>query len=143
LIDYRGFEFHKRRQFLISTRNETLSIAAMCVSNLDRLPIAIHRCNTAPTPSGFAEIVSDDFQYFTGPVKISEGFRSRKRKTQAHGHVFRFEIDPSRYCTSLESAVASLVYFFLLLFFLLFFRQWRITRREDRHRDLRDFALRL
>jgi hypothetical protein len=60
-------------------------------------------------------------QYFTGPVKISEGFRSGKRKTQAHGHVFRFEIDPSRYCTSLESAVASLVYFFLLLFFCYFF----------------------
>jgi hypothetical protein len=25
------------------------------------LPVTIHRCDTAPTPTGFAEIVSDDF----------------------------------------------------------------------------------
>jgi len=40
--------------------NETLSVAAMCVSNPDRSPAAIHCGNTAPTPSGFAEIIGDD-----------------------------------------------------------------------------------
>jgi hypothetical protein len=34
----------------------------MCVNNPDRSPVAIHRCDTTPTPTGFAEIVSDDFR---------------------------------------------------------------------------------
>ena len=38
-----------------------LPVVAVCVSNEDRLSVAINRCDTAPTPSGFAEIVSDDF----------------------------------------------------------------------------------
>jgi hypothetical protein len=33
----------------------------MCVSNPDRSPMGINRFNAAPTPTGFAEIVSDDF----------------------------------------------------------------------------------
>src|SRR6266403_2136148 len=33
----------------------------MCVCNKDRSPARIHGCNTAPTPTGFAEIVGDDF----------------------------------------------------------------------------------
>jgi len=33
--------------FFISTHNETLSIAAMCVSNKDCLRVATHSCNTA------------------------------------------------------------------------------------------------
>ena len=31
----------------------------MRVSNEDRSPVGITRCDTAPTPTGFAEIVSD------------------------------------------------------------------------------------
>jgi hypothetical protein len=38
-----------------------LSIAAVSVSDKDRSPFTIHGCDTAPTPYGFAEIVSDDF----------------------------------------------------------------------------------
>jgi hypothetical protein len=38
-----------------------MTVAAMRVSNEDRSPVAIHRCDAAPTPTGFAEIVSDDF----------------------------------------------------------------------------------
>ena len=41
--------------------NETLSVTAMCVSNEDYSPAMIHGRNAAPTPTGFAEIVSDDF----------------------------------------------------------------------------------
>jgi hypothetical protein len=33
----------------------------MCVCNKDRSPARIHGCNTAPTETGFAEIVSDYF----------------------------------------------------------------------------------
>ena len=51
----------KRSQLFIRTHNETLSVAAMRVSDKDCSPFAIHSCDAAPTPSGFAEIVSDDF----------------------------------------------------------------------------------
>jgi hypothetical protein len=37
---------------------------AMHVGYPDRSPFAIHSCYTAPTPSGFAEIVGDDFPIF-------------------------------------------------------------------------------
>jgi hypothetical protein len=39
----RRFKFDKRRQFLISVHNETLSVAAMRVSNPDRSPVGINR----------------------------------------------------------------------------------------------------
>ena len=45
----------------IGVRNETLSVVAMRVSNKDCSPVAIHRRDPTSTPSGFAEIVSDDF----------------------------------------------------------------------------------
>jgi hypothetical protein len=38
--------------------HETLSVAATRVSNPDCSPAGIHGCDTAPTPSGFTEIVS-------------------------------------------------------------------------------------
>jgi hypothetical protein len=41
--------------------NETSSIVAMWVCNPDRSPVGINRCDIAPTPTGFAEIVSNDF----------------------------------------------------------------------------------
>jgi hypothetical protein len=37
------------------------SVAAVRVSDPDRLSVGINRCDAAPTPTGFAEIVSDDF----------------------------------------------------------------------------------
>jgi hypothetical protein len=41
--------------------NETLSVIAMRVGNEDRATARILGCDTAPTPTGFAEIVGDDF----------------------------------------------------------------------------------
>jgi hypothetical protein len=38
-----------------------LSVVAMRISNPDRSPIGINRGDAAPAPTGFAEIVSDDF----------------------------------------------------------------------------------
>jgi len=42
----------------------------MCVNNPDCLPFAIYRRDTAPTPSGFAEIISDDFPVFHATVSL-------------------------------------------------------------------------
>jgi hypothetical protein len=53
------FQFNKRGQLFIRSRNETLSVVAMRSSNPDRSPVGINRCDTAPTPSGFAEIIGD------------------------------------------------------------------------------------
>jgi hypothetical protein len=55
------FQFDKRRQLFIRTHNVTLSVIAVRVNNPDRLTVGINGCDTAPTPTGFAEIVSDDF----------------------------------------------------------------------------------
>jgi hypothetical protein len=57
----RRFQFQKGSQPFIRLHNETLSVVAMCVSNEDCSPGRIDRCNTAPTPTGFAEVVRDDF----------------------------------------------------------------------------------
>src|SRR6266487_4165716 len=42
----------------------------MCVSHEDRSPFAIHGCDTAPTPTGFAEHVSDDFPLLHAPYVL-------------------------------------------------------------------------
>jgi len=44
--------------------NEALTVAAMCVSHEDRSPFAIHGCDAAPTPSGFAEVVGNQLPIF-------------------------------------------------------------------------------
>ena len=57
----RRFQFQKRRHLFIRVHNETLSVVAVRVSNEERWPVGIHCCNAAPTPTSFAELVSDDF----------------------------------------------------------------------------------
>jgi hypothetical protein len=37
------FQLHKRGQLLMRVHDETLSVAAMCVSNPDRSPVGIYR----------------------------------------------------------------------------------------------------
>ncbi len=72
-----SFEFQKCGQLFIRTHNETPSVISMCVSNPDRSPLGINRCDTAPTPTGFAEIVCDDFPvhvYDICPPKDCRGF---------------------------------------------------------------------
>jgi hypothetical protein len=51
------FQFHKRRQLFIRVHNETLPIIAMRVCNPDCSPFGINRCEAAPTPTGFTEIL--------------------------------------------------------------------------------------
>jgi hypothetical protein len=55
------FKFKKRRKFFVRSHNETLPVVAVCISNEDRLSVGINRCDAAPTPTSFAEIVGDDF----------------------------------------------------------------------------------
>jgi hypothetical protein len=57
---YRPFRFQKCCQDFICTHNETFSVS-MRVHNPDRSPFAIQRRDVAVAPSGFVEIVSDDF----------------------------------------------------------------------------------
>ena len=57
---YRPLQFHKCSQLFIGTHDETLSVA-MRVHNPDRSPFKIQGGDPAQTPSGFAEIVSDEF----------------------------------------------------------------------------------
>jgi hypothetical protein len=55
------FEFNKRRQFFIRTHNKSLP-SPRCVSAIQIVrPLESIAENTAPTPTGFAEIVSDNF----------------------------------------------------------------------------------
>jgi hypothetical protein len=57
----RQLKFNKRSQLFIRVHHETLSVVAMCVNNEHRSPVGIYAWDAAPTPTGFAEIVSDDF----------------------------------------------------------------------------------
>jgi hypothetical protein len=45
----------------ICKHNKMLSVGTMRVCNPERSPVGINRRDIAPTPSGFAEIVSDYF----------------------------------------------------------------------------------
>ena len=53
-------EFKKRSLLFVGVHNEALTVAAVCVSNKDRSPFTIHSCDTAPTPTGFADVVGDE-----------------------------------------------------------------------------------
>jgi hypothetical protein len=55
------FKFQKSSQLFIRVHNQTLSVVAMRVRNPERSPVGINRWETAPTPTGLAEIVGDDF----------------------------------------------------------------------------------
>src|SRR5262249_32779722 len=60
----RCLQFQKRRQLLICTHNEALPVAAVRVHNPDRSPFPIQSRHPAQAPTGFVEVVSDDFPVF-------------------------------------------------------------------------------
>ena len=72
---HRRWEFCKRSQLFICPHNEPLPVIAMCVNNPECSPAGIYRCNTAPTPTGFAEIVSGYFLVLRSPCRMP---RARK-----------------------------------------------------------------
>ena len=51
-------KFKKRSQLFIDMHNETLPVVTVCISHEDRSSFAIHGCDAAPTPTGFAEVIS-------------------------------------------------------------------------------------
>jgi TolB-like protein/Flp pilus assembly protein TadD len=96
----RRFKFKKGCQSFVCMHNETLSIVAMCVNNPDRSPVGIDSCNTAPTPSGFAEIVCDNF-----PVLRTRRIvpRSRSpRRTQNDSKNVNDRVNPTKFLTELK-----------------------------------------
>jgi hypothetical protein len=64
------------RQLFVGTHNESPSIAVMRVNNPDRLPALIYRRNTTPAPSGFTEIVGDDFPRLHAIISLLNGIDS-------------------------------------------------------------------
>jgi hypothetical protein len=70
----RRFEFQKRSELFIGVHNEALTVVAMCVCNPDCSPARIHSRDAAPTPTGFAQNVSD---YFPVPHMSRAGEPSR------------------------------------------------------------------
>jgi hypothetical protein len=62
----RSFQFQKRSQLFVRTRDETLSIAAIRVN----IQIVLPSQSTAETPSGFLEIVRDDFPVLHSSTSI-------------------------------------------------------------------------
>jgi hypothetical protein len=48
-------------QLVIRTHNETFSVVSMRVNIPDCSPVRVDSGDTSPTPSGFAEIVSNNF----------------------------------------------------------------------------------
>jgi hypothetical protein len=55
----------------------------MGISDKDRSPVGIDGCNAAPTPTGFAEIVSDDFPV----LHTYKGSISNSSEPGLHSHV--------------------------------------------------------
>jgi len=71
----------------------TLSVRRlMRISNEDCSTARIHSCDTAPTPTGFAEVVSDDFPVIRAPIVpllISTQQRQSDGNARASGRVRR------------------------------------------------------
>ena len=83
-------KFEKRSQFFVGGDDESLSVVAVCISNEDRLSVGINRCDAVPTPTGFAEIVSDDFPVFHArPLCAFATCGQRDRNTRAQGRLKR------------------------------------------------------
>jgi hypothetical protein len=72
----RRCKFERGRQLFVGTHNESPSIAVMRVNNPDRLAALIYRRNTTPTPSGFTEIVGNDFPGLHAITSLLNGIDS-------------------------------------------------------------------
>ena len=90
-------KFEKRSQFFVGGDDESLSVVAVCISNEDRLSVGINRCDAAPTPTGFAEIVSDDFPELhvdrIVPLLVSTQQSQNDMKGGANDAGFRAELN--------------------------------------------------
>src|SRR5712692_9061778 len=98
------FKFEKRRQPFIRTHNEPLTVAAMRVSNEDCSPVGVHARDVAPTPTGFAQIVSDALPIlherpsFKASYKYRQSISNTARHHDASTPLYRSRDFPSRHC---------------------------------------------
>ena len=60
----RRFQFHRRSQLFIGAHDKPLSVT-MCAHNPNCSPFDIQSRYPAQAPTDVAQIVKDDFQYFT------------------------------------------------------------------------------
>jgi hypothetical protein len=65
-----AFEFDKRSQLFIRANNEAPTVAAIRIKNEDCSPARILGWDAAPTPTGFAEIVSDAAEVFLTAIQL-------------------------------------------------------------------------
>jgi hypothetical protein len=65
----------------VGVNNEPLPIVAMRVNDPDRSPLAIHCCDTAPSPTGFAEFVGNQFPGFHAGWILPFLFFTRQRQS--------------------------------------------------------------
>ena len=61
----------------LSSRTPTLSVMPMCVCDPDCAPLTINGRNAAPTPTSFAQSVSDDFPILYGCCFSAQSFWKR------------------------------------------------------------------
>jgi hypothetical protein len=73
--------------------DETLSVVSVRIGDEDCLSAKIDRCNTAPTPTGFAEIVGDYFPILHAARILSLLRSTRQRQNDMKE---RDESDPSK-----------------------------------------------
>jgi hypothetical protein len=71
----RRFEFQERSQFSVRVQNQAMTITTMRISTKRLFARLIQSGNAAPTPTGFAEIVSD---YHPGQEWTCSGCRHRR-----------------------------------------------------------------
>jgi hypothetical protein len=72
-------KFKKCWQHFIWPNDEPLSVVAVCINNPHRSPLGINRWDTASTPSGLGQIVSDGFPLLhRGIVPLFPSTRQRQ-----------------------------------------------------------------
>jgi hypothetical protein len=81
----RTFQFYKRSELFIGVYNEPLSVVAMRIDNPDCPPFVVKGCGIAQTPSGFAEIVSDDFRITSRPERAMLGLNFAQAGSARNG----------------------------------------------------------
>ena len=77
-------------QFFLRLHYKALSVAAVRVGDPNRSPLRINGCDTAPTPTGFAQIVSHDFPVFHA-LSLCAFTKKAGNVIEAHDHAGEFK----------------------------------------------------
>src|SRR5205823_7437522 len=113
----RRFQFHKRSQLFIRSHNETLSVAAMCVSNPDCSSFFIHRCvhrqlrsllNLRNYSQGKVVAIAALVAHLVGVAVTGEDRAVRKITECACNRCRRRIVDYRENCTRCEGATSKI-----------------------------------